>query len=126
DAVNDGADVINFSISGSTEYIVDPVHVAFFNAAAAGVFVANSAGNSGPTASTVAHNTPWITTVAASTHDRGFEASVTLGDGQTIAGAGKGEAVDETNAVLSSEVAIKGASEQEATECHLDSLDKDK
>lgn len=126
DAVNDGADVINFSISGSPEYIIDPVHVAFFNAAAAGVFVANSAGNSGPTESTVAHNTPWITTVAASTHDRGFEASVTLGDGQTITGAGKGEAVDETNAVLSSEVGIKGASEQEATECHLDSLDKDK
>ena len=55
DAVNDGVDVINYSISGSTTYIVDPVEIAFFNAASAGVFVAASAGNSGPGASTVAH-----------------------------------------------------------------------
>ena len=39
-------------------------------AADAGVFVAASAGNSGPTTSTVAHPSPWITTVAAGTHNR--------------------------------------------------------
>ena len=70
DAVADGVDVINYSISGSLDLVLDPVEVAFFNAAAAGVFVAASAGNSGPGASTVAHNSPWLTTVAASTHDR--------------------------------------------------------
>lgn len=68
-AVADGVDVINFSISGSTTSSTDPVHIAFFNAAKGGVFSANSAGNSGPGAETVAHNVPWVTTVGASTYD---------------------------------------------------------
>ena len=93
DAVTDGVDVINYSVSGSSSYIIDPTELAFFNAAAAGVFVATSAGNSGPGASTVAHNAPWTTTVAASSHDRGAAKSVTLGDGQTYLGAGQGPAV---------------------------------
>ena len=53
-------------------------------AADAGVFVAASAGNSGPAASTVAHNSPWVTTVAASTHDRNFIRTATLGDGTVL------------------------------------------
>lgn len=69
DAVADGVDVINFSISGSRTDLTDPVHVAFFNAARGGVFNAISAGNSGPGAQTVAHNVPWVTTVGASTYD---------------------------------------------------------
>ncbi|HSI54298.1 MAG TPA: S8 family serine peptidase, partial [Ramlibacter sp.] len=69
-AVADGVDVINFSISGSTTNFRDPVEIAFLFAADAGVFVAASAGNSGPTASTVAHPGPWLTTVAAGTHSR--------------------------------------------------------
>jgi hypothetical protein len=40
DAVADGVDVINYSISGSSLYVVDPVEIAFLSAAAAGVFVA--------------------------------------------------------------------------------------
>ena len=64
-AVADGVDVINYSISGTlTNTFADPVENAFFYAASAGVFVAASAGNSGPGASTVAHNSPWLTTVA--------------------------------------------------------------
>ena len=47
-AVADGVDVINFSISGSQTSFRDPVEVAFLFAADAGVFVAASAGNSGP------------------------------------------------------------------------------
>ena len=48
-AVADGVDVINFSISGSTTNFRDPVEIAFLFAADAGIFVAASAGNSGPT-----------------------------------------------------------------------------
>ncbi|MGB7449912.1 MAG: cell wall-binding repeat-containing protein [Ornithinimicrobium sp.] len=72
DAVADGVDVINYSVSGSREYVVDAVEIAFLNATSAGVFVATSAGNSGETdgPSSVAHNAPWTTTVAASTHSR--------------------------------------------------------
>jgi subtilisin family serine protease len=86
-AVADGVDVINFSISGSTTNFRDPVEIAFLFAADAGVFVAASAGNSGPTTSTVAHPGPWLTTVAAGTHNRNGEGSVTLGNGVTYTGA---------------------------------------
>jgi subtilisin family serine protease len=51
-AVADGVDVINYSISGTRTNFLDPVEVSFLFAADAGVFVAASAGNEGPTAST--------------------------------------------------------------------------
>ena len=86
-AVADGVDVINYSISGTTTNFLDPVEVSFLFAADAGVFVATSAGNSGPTTGTVAHPSPWITTVAAGTHNRDGQGSVTLGNNVTYNGA---------------------------------------
>jgi len=68
DAVTDGADVINYSISGSTTSPIDPVEVAFEGAAEAGVFVSAAGGNTGPFGPPVQHNSPWLTTVAASTY----------------------------------------------------------
>ena len=85
-AVSDGVHVINFSISGSQTSVNDPVEQAFLRAANAGVFVAASAGNSGP-GQAVAHVSPWLTTVAASTHDRAFRAAVTLGNAAKYFGA---------------------------------------
>ena len=85
DAISDGVDVINFSVSGSQTNFVDPVEIGFFNASAAGIFVAASAGNSGPE-NQVAHMSPWLTTVAASTHDRYTVATVTLGSGAVFSG----------------------------------------
>ncbi|MCW2812033.1 MAG: Peptidase inhibitor, partial [Friedmanniella sp.] len=67
-AVTDGVDVLNYSVGSTSESGLDaPVEQAFLAAAAAGVFVATSAGNSGPTAATLDHPSPWVTTVAAST-----------------------------------------------------------
>ena len=86
-AVADGVDVINYSISGTLTNFRDPAEISFLYAAHAGVFVAASAGNSGPTTSTVAHPSPWITTVAAGTHNRSGSGSVTLGNGATYTGA---------------------------------------
>ena len=86
-AVADGVDVINYSISGSTTSMNSSVAISFLYAADAGVFVAASAGNSGPGASTVAHNNPWLTTVAAGTHDRYYSGTVYLGDGTSFDGA---------------------------------------
>lgn len=77
-AVRDGVDVVNFSISGGADPFSDPVEMAFLDAYAAGVFVAASAGNSGPQASTVNHLSPWVTTVAASSQRREFSAGLTL------------------------------------------------
>lgn len=106
-AVADGVDVINYSISGTLTNFLDPVQVAFMYAANAGVFVTCSAGNSGPTTSTVAHPGPWLTTVAAGTHNRNGEGSVSLGNGATYNGAsvatkvGPAPFIDSTTAGLS-------------------------
>ncbi|MFJ3020580.1 S8 family serine peptidase [Streptomyces tendae] len=86
-AVADGVDVINFSVSGTTTDLLDPAQVSFLAAAEAGIFVSASAGNSGPDATTVAHPSPWVTTVAADTHNRTTTGTVTLGNGQTYTGA---------------------------------------
>jgi subtilisin family serine protease len=108
-AVADGVDVINFSISGSTTNFLDPVEVAFLFAADAGVFVATSAGNSGPTISTVAHPGPWLTTVAAGTHNRNGEGSVTLGNGATHNGASVATALGSTPMIDSTAAGLPGA-----------------
>jgi subtilisin family serine protease len=80
-AIQDRVDVINFSISGGNNPYADPVSLAFLDAYNAGVFVAASAGNSGPGADTVAHREPWVTTVAASTANRAFQNTTTVTDG---------------------------------------------
>ncbi len=92
-AVADGVDVINYSISGTLTNFRDPVEISFLYAAQAGIFVAESAGNSGPAISTVAHPAPWTTTVAAGTHNRNGAGSVTLGNGVTYYGASVATAV---------------------------------
>ena len=44
-AVADGVDVINYSISGTSTNFADPVEISYLFAADAGIFVAESAGN---------------------------------------------------------------------------------
>ncbi len=68
--LDDGVDVINYSISGGDSPWTDPVDLAFLDAFAAGIFVSASAGNNGPTPGSVAHTGPWNSSVAASTHSR--------------------------------------------------------
>ncbi|GLX84387.1 hypothetical protein tloyanaT_06390 [Thalassotalea loyana] len=96
-AIDNGVKVLNYSVGGSAR---DPWQsidsIAFLNARAAGIHVATSAGNSGPEASTIGApgNSPWITTVAAYTHDQSFSENTLSGFGggsstpETITGAG--------------------------------------
>lgn len=84
-AIADGADVINFSISGGSNPYADIVELAFLDAYDAGIFVAASAGNSGPGAGTTDHRGPWTTTVAASTQTRAFQSTLTVTDGAASA-----------------------------------------
>lgn len=72
-------DALNYSISGGTSPWVDTVSVAFRNAVNAGIYIAASAGNDGPTAGSVNHIEPWVETVAASTKSNviGFQFKLT-------------------------------------------------
>ena len=116
-AVADGVDVINFSISGTSTNFRDPVEIAWLNAADAGVFVAASAGNSGPATSTVAHPSPWITTVAAGTHNRSGEGTVTVG-GVTYSGVSlAARAVGPVPTINGFEAALAGVSPAVAALC---------
>ncbi|MFQ3229246.1 MAG: hypothetical protein ACI9DO_000604 [Reinekea sp.] len=79
-AILDGVDVINYSIGGgSSDPWADNDSLSFLAAMDAGIFVATSAGNSGPDFATVGSpgDAPWITTVAASSHDYMYKNSVT-------------------------------------------------
>ena len=83
-ATADTVDVVNFSIGGgSVDPWTDPLGLSFFGARAAGIFVAASAGNSGPGPSTIGRpsNSPWIMSVGASTSNRLPIGSVSLADG---------------------------------------------
>jgi subtilisin family serine protease len=86
-AVFDGVDVINYSIGGGAA-LPGGDEIAFLFAAADGVFIATSAGNSGPGISTLGNpgTVPWITTVGASTQSRSFEGTVVLGNGTEVDG----------------------------------------
>jgi hypothetical protein len=123
DAIADGVDVINYSISGSQSSFVDPVEIAFLSAADAGVFVAASAGNSGPTASTAAHNSPWVTSVAAGTHDRTYIATATLGSGASFTGPSLSTGTPSLPVVLSSAAGLLGKPASDVARCVLGALD---
>ncbi len=75
-AIADGVDVINFSIGGGAwdDPWDDALGSAMLGAREAGVFVAASAGNSGPWASSIGTPafSPWLLSVGAATHDRDF------------------------------------------------------
>jgi subtilisin family serine protease len=121
-AVADGVDVINYSIGGggaiSTVALTDQ---AFLGAAAAGIFVAASAGNDGPTESTVDNAAPWITTVAASTIPS-YEATVRTGDGNAYAGGTIADTAGVSGPfVTASSVAAAGAAD--AHLCGPETLD---
>ncbi|MFL6617832.1 MAG: S8 family serine peptidase, partial [Povalibacter sp.] len=104
--------------SGSTTNFLDPVEVAFLFAADAGVFVATSAGNSGPSTSTVAHPGPWLTTVAAGTHNRDGQGSITLGNGAAYAGASVATAVPSAPLIDSANAGLAGADPAKVALCY--------
>ena len=116
-AVADGVDVINFSVGGSLTNFRDAVEIAFLFAADAGVFVATSAGNSGPTTSTVAHPGPWLTTVAAGTHNRDGVGSATLGSGGLYNGSSYANALGSTPLIDAATAALAGANPAAAELC---------
>lgn len=121
-AVADGVDVLAVSVSGATSDPFDPVQLAFLHAADAGVFVAASAGDNGPAASSVAHPSPWATTVATATSPP-LRATISLGNGQRYRGASTGTRdLSRTPLVLGYDVPAAGATPDDARRCLPGSL----
>ena len=122
-AIGDGVDVINFSISAADDP-TSPVQLAFLAAASAGIFVATSAGNSGPGASTVQSTSPWVTTVGAHTIAP-YYGTVRLGNGQAYAGISTtvDEQVGPARLVNGADVKAAGATVENANVCAAKSLD---
>ena len=95
-AIEHGVKAINYSIGGgASDPWNDSDAMAFLAAREAGIHVAVAAGNDGPGAETVGSpgNAPWLTTVAAYTHDRNFtdkDVTLTGGDYDLEALSGKG------------------------------------
>ncbi|KAG0503659.1 hypothetical protein HPP92_003731 [Vanilla planifolia] len=94
-AISDGVDILSLSLGGgSAPFFRDTIAVGTFAAAERGIFVACSAGNSGPEIGTVSNSAPWITTVGAGTLDRDFPAYAVIGSGKRFTGvslySGKG------------------------------------
>jgi len=114
-AVEDGVDVINYSIGGGRSAAVGADEVAFLFASNAGVFVATSNGNSGPGAATNGNpsHVPWLTSVGASTQNRFFEGSASSSDDWEFFGASITGGTDELplvdSAAAGSELCAPGA-----------------
>lgn len=122
DAVADGVNVINFSISSGTS-LVNAEDIAFLFAADAGVAVASSAGNEGPGDYTANGKGPWVTSVGASTHDTTYIGTVTLGDGQVFEGASITDATANLPLIDSVDAGLPGADPTEVELCYPGTLD---
>ncbi|KAL6656078.1 hypothetical protein ACP70R_006904 [Stipagrostis hirtigluma subsp. patula] len=86
-AIDDGVDVLSLSLGGGAIPLSrDPIAVGALAATRRGIVVSCSAGNSGPSPSSLVNTAPWIITVGAGTLDRNFPAYAELGNGETHAG----------------------------------------
>jgi len=84
-AIDDGVDIISVSAGGpsstnSEQIFTDEVSIGAFHALARNILLVASAGNEGPTPGSVTNVAPWVFTVAASTLDRDFSSTITIGD----------------------------------------------
>ncbi|KAF3787878.1 Subtilisin-like protease SBT1-7 [Nymphaea thermarum] len=86
-AVRDGVDILSLSLGGPTnQFYLDEMAIGAFAAMQHGILVSCSAGNSGPSPSTVTNVAPWIMTVGASSIDRDFPSYAVLGNQKNYVG----------------------------------------
>ncbi|ESQ55248.1 hypothetical protein EUTSA_v10024459mg [Eutrema salsugineum] len=90
EAIHDGVDVLSVSIGGSVEIksldVEVDIAIPALHAVNKGIPVVSPAGNGGSRSASVINVSPWILTVAATTLDRSFSASVTLENNKTLLG----------------------------------------
>ncbi|GMP88492.1 hypothetical protein CsSME_00040465 [Camellia sinensis var. sinensis] len=127
DAINDGVDIISFSIGPSPpqpSYFQDANSIGSFHAFHRGILVSGSAGNSA-FSSTATNVAPWIITVAASSIDREFRVYVYLGNSKILKGFGLNPLKMESYSVLiaGSAAAAPGVTSTNASFCKNNTLD---
>ncbi|GAU18700.1 hypothetical protein TSUD_79880, partial [Trifolium subterraneum] len=92
-AAQDRVDIICLSIapnmcpSGIATFF-NPIDMALLSAIKAGIFVVQAAGNTGPSSMSMSSFSPWIFTIGATSHDRLYTNSLSLGNNVTILGVG--------------------------------------
>lgn len=79
DAIHDGVDILSLSLVVLEEDSFGSLH-----AVAKGITVVYAAGNQGPIPQLLFNTAPWVITVAASTIDRSFPTTITLGNNQSL------------------------------------------
>ncbi|URE38480.1 subtilisin-like [Musa troglodytarum] len=131
-AIADGVDVISMSIGGEpVDYAVDSIAIGSFHAVQNGITVVCSAGNSGNQGpGSVTNVAPWIFTVGASTIDRDFISTLTLGNKTQIQGKSRSlESLDEDKSyplINSADARINDDYREDARQCVEGSIDAEK
>ncbi|XP_058763582.1 subtilisin-like protease SBT5.4 [Vicia villosa] len=130
-AISDGVDVISASLGGTpVEFFESSVSIGSFHAAAQGIVVVSSAGNTGPSPSTVSNVEPWSITVGASTMDRSFTSFVTLDNKKILKGASLSESNLPPNKLYpllsAADAGAHNASSADALLCKTGTLDPTK
>lgn len=86
-AIKDGVDVLSISLGKTAvPFYRDPIAIGAFAAMEKEVLISTSAGNSGPSPSSIENDAPWFLTVGASSTDRRIRATVRLGNGMELDG----------------------------------------
>ncbi|KAL0296055.1 UNVERIFIED_CONTAM: Subtilisin-like protease SBT1.7 [Sesamum radiatum] len=86
-AIEDGVEVLSISLGGpSRPFHDDNIALGAFSAMERGIFISRSAGNAGPSNTSLSNEAPWILTVGASTIDRKLVATAVLGNKQELNG----------------------------------------
>ncbi|GLU04246.1 hypothetical protein SLE2022_214050 [Rubroshorea leprosula] len=119
-AIVDGIDIMSLSIAFRQKpYFQDVIATASLSAMERGIVVACAAGNQGHPNTT--HNAaPWITTVGASTLDRSFVATMTLGNGLSF----QGSSSHRQSVYISDTLLYYGGDNFKKSKCKFKSLNK--
>ncbi|KAK2647507.1 hypothetical protein Ddye_014996 [Dipteronia dyeriana] len=87
DAIADGVDIIMCPLGTELydlHWLEDPVAIGTFHAMENSILTVHSAGNRGPSITTIASTVPWLITVAATNTDRSIVDKFVLGNGTTV------------------------------------------
>ncbi|KAL0296060.1 UNVERIFIED_CONTAM: Subtilisin-like protease SBT1.7 [Sesamum radiatum] len=122
-AIEDGVDVLSISLGGpSRPFHDDNIALGAFSAMERGIFVSCSAGNAGPSNTSLSNEAPWILTVGASTIDRKLVATAVLGNKQELNGESAFQPRDFPAAQLPLVYPGLNASDFNAQHCSITSL----